>query len=120
MRIFVDAMGGDNAPQAPVAGTIEALRRYPGLEITLADAAKIARAYVLRQQTSRGLPHRSAMPTTSGRAPSPGRRLMHPAMATPAISSRRTRHLFILFSDPLDNRKRRGQHYSNFWRKMSP
>ena len=36
MRIFVDAMGGDNAPQAPVAGTIEALRRYPELEITLA------------------------------------------------------------------------------------
>ena len=36
MRIFVDAMGGDNAPKAPVAGTIEALRRYPELEITLA------------------------------------------------------------------------------------
>ena len=36
MRIFVDAMGGDNAPQAPVAGTIEALRRYPELEIHLA------------------------------------------------------------------------------------
>ncbi len=36
MRIFVDAMGGDNAPQAPVAGVIEALRRYPELEITLA------------------------------------------------------------------------------------
>ena len=36
MRIFVDAMGGDNAPQAPVAGCIEALRKYPDLEITLA------------------------------------------------------------------------------------
>ena len=36
MRIFVDAMGGDNAPQAPVAGTIEALRRFPSLEVTLA------------------------------------------------------------------------------------
>ena len=36
MRIFVDAMGGDNAPQAPVEGAIEALRLYPDLEITLA------------------------------------------------------------------------------------
>ena len=27
MRIFLDAMGGDNAPQAPVAGAIEALRK---------------------------------------------------------------------------------------------
>ena len=36
MRIFVDAMGGDNAPQATVAGTIEALRRYPSLSVTLA------------------------------------------------------------------------------------
>ena len=36
MKIFLDAMGGDNAPQAPVAGAIEALRRFPELEITLA------------------------------------------------------------------------------------
>ncbi len=36
MRIFLDAMGGDNAPQAPVSGAIEALRRFPELEITLA------------------------------------------------------------------------------------
>lgn len=36
MRIFLDAMGGDNAPQAPVAGAIEALRKFPQLEITLA------------------------------------------------------------------------------------
>ena len=36
MRIFLDAMGGDNAPQAPVAGAIEALRKYLQLEITLA------------------------------------------------------------------------------------
>ena len=38
MRIFLDAMGGDNAPQAPVDGAIEALRRFPNLEITLAGA----------------------------------------------------------------------------------
>ena len=36
MRIFVDAMGGDYAPQAPVEGAVEALRRYPNIEITLA------------------------------------------------------------------------------------
>ncbi|MGN0778233.1 MAG: phosphate acyltransferase PlsX [Aristaeellaceae bacterium] len=36
MRIFLDAMGGDYAPQAPVAGAIEALRRFPNLEIDLA------------------------------------------------------------------------------------
>ena len=38
MRIFLDAMGGDNAPQAPVEGAIEALRRFPELEISLAGA----------------------------------------------------------------------------------
>ena len=36
MRIFLDAMGGDNAPQAPVAGALEALRRFTDLEIVLA------------------------------------------------------------------------------------
>ena len=36
MKIFVDAMGGDNAPQAPVAGAVEALRLHPDLEIVLA------------------------------------------------------------------------------------
>lgn len=36
MRIFVDAMGGDFAPQAPVEGVIEALRRYENIEIVLA------------------------------------------------------------------------------------
>ena len=36
MKIFVDAMGGDFAPQAPVEGAIEALRRYPQIEVVLA------------------------------------------------------------------------------------
>lgn len=35
MKIFLDAMGGDNAPQAPVEGAIEALRKYPNLELAL-------------------------------------------------------------------------------------
>lgn len=38
MRIFVDAMGGDNAPQAICRGALEALRSYPELEISLAGA----------------------------------------------------------------------------------
>ena len=38
MKIFVDAMGGDFAPQAPVEGVIEALRRFPQLEVVLAGA----------------------------------------------------------------------------------
>jgi len=41
MRIFVDAMGGDDAPQAPVAGTIEALRKYPDLRVSLAGELKV-------------------------------------------------------------------------------
>ena len=36
MKIYVDAMGGDLAPEAPVKGSLEALRQYPGLEIILA------------------------------------------------------------------------------------
>mgnify|MGYP002732954821 CR=1 FL=1 len=36
MRIFLDAMGGDNAPQAPVEGAIEALRKHADLEVVLA------------------------------------------------------------------------------------
>lgn len=42
MRIFVDAMGGDYAPQAPVQGAIEALRKYPELTVCLAgDLAQV-------------------------------------------------------------------------------
>lgn len=36
MRIYVDAMGGDNAPQAPVAGALEALEKNRELELVLA------------------------------------------------------------------------------------
>ena len=34
MKIIVDAMGGDNAPQAPVMGAIQANKEY-GVGITL-------------------------------------------------------------------------------------
>ncbi len=36
MKIYVDAMGGDLAPEAPVKGTLAALRKYPDLEVILA------------------------------------------------------------------------------------
>ena len=36
MKIYVDAMGGDLAPEAPVKGALKALRQYPHLEIILA------------------------------------------------------------------------------------
>ena len=36
MKIYVDAMGGDLAPEAPVKGALAALRKYPSLEIILA------------------------------------------------------------------------------------
>ena len=36
MKIYLDAMGGDNAPLAPAEGAKEALQLYPGLVIELA------------------------------------------------------------------------------------
>lgn len=36
IHLFVDAMGGDHAPEAPVKGSIDALRRDPDLRISLA------------------------------------------------------------------------------------
>lgn len=47
MRIFVDAMGGDLAPQAPVEGAIEALRRYPNIEVTLAGVIPEIEKYLV-------------------------------------------------------------------------
>jgi len=36
MKIYIDAMGGDYAPEAPVRGSVEALRKFPNLEVILA------------------------------------------------------------------------------------
>ncbi len=47
MKIFIDAMGGDYAPQAPVEGTIEALRRFPELEVVLAGALPEIEKYLV-------------------------------------------------------------------------
>ncbi len=47
MKLFIDAMGGDNAPQAPVEGTIEALRRYPHITVTLAGVIPEIEKYLV-------------------------------------------------------------------------
>ena len=39
MKIYIDAMGGDNAPKATVEGTLEALRKNPALEAVLGGPA---------------------------------------------------------------------------------
>ena len=36
IKVVVDAMGGDNAPEAPVKGAVEALNEVPGINIILA------------------------------------------------------------------------------------
>ena len=47
MKIFIDAMGGDYAPKAPVEGTIEALRHFPELEVVLAGAIPEIEKYLV-------------------------------------------------------------------------
>ena len=47
MKIFVDAMGGDFAPQAPVEGALEALRRYPEIEVVLAGVIPEIEKYLV-------------------------------------------------------------------------
>lgn len=39
MKIYLDAMGGDNAPMAPVEGALEALRLHPELTLELGGPA---------------------------------------------------------------------------------
>ena len=40
MRIIVDAMGGDNAPQAPVQGALQAIKEY-GVEVVLVGRGEV-------------------------------------------------------------------------------
>ena len=41
MKVIVDAMGGDNAPQAVVEGCINALNELPALRITLTGRQEV-------------------------------------------------------------------------------
>ena len=46
MKIVLDAMGGDFAPASTVAGAVEALRKYPDIEIILVgDQARIEKEF---------------------------------------------------------------------------
>ena len=46
MKIYLDAMGGDNAPMAPAEGAKEALGMYPELEIKLAGPIDVVKETV--------------------------------------------------------------------------
>ena len=46
VHLFADGSGGDHAPQAPAEGSLEALRRYPGLRITLAGVTQEMRPFL--------------------------------------------------------------------------
>jgi glycerol-3-phosphate acyltransferase PlsX len=48
MKIYLDAMGGDHAPQATVAGALEALTNFPELTLELAGPAETVNAEVAR------------------------------------------------------------------------
>ena len=47
IHLFIDAMGGDNAPEAQVKGSLLALRRIPGLKITLAGIISRIEPYLV-------------------------------------------------------------------------
>lgn len=44
MKILIDAMGGDNAPQAPVIGALDAIKEYSDLSVTLIGDERLIRA----------------------------------------------------------------------------
>ena len=46
IHLFIDAMGGDLAPEAPVLGSLDALRRYPELHLTLAGVIEQMASYL--------------------------------------------------------------------------
>ena len=46
MTIYVDAMGGDLAPEAPVRGTVLALRKHPELRVILAGKTEEIKKYL--------------------------------------------------------------------------
>ena len=54
MKIYIDAMGGDYAPEAPVRGSIEALRKFPGLEVILAGQPEAIQPFLTDCEDVRG------------------------------------------------------------------
>ena len=74
MRIFVDATGGDLAPQAPVEGTVEALRRNPELTVTLVGALVSTTGWGSTAGRVAGALTLDAQPDSSPAASSPANR----------------------------------------------
>lgn len=52
MKIALDAMGGDHAPQNPVAGAVQALRDFPDVEIVFVGDEQKVRAELSRHSTA--------------------------------------------------------------------
>ena len=50
MRVIVDAMGGDNAPQAIVEGCVQALREMPSLHLILTGRKEVVEAELAKHQ----------------------------------------------------------------------
>jgi glycerol-3-phosphate acyltransferase PlsX len=51
MKIALDAMGGDHAPQNPVAGAVQALRDFPDVEIIFVGDEQKVRAELAKHST---------------------------------------------------------------------
>ena len=52
MKIALDAMGGDHAPQNPVAGAVQALRDFPDVEIIFVGDEQKVRAELAKYSTA--------------------------------------------------------------------
>lgn len=50
MKLAIDVMGGELAPQAPIEGALTALKEFPDLEITLVGDEKEIRKYVQNEE----------------------------------------------------------------------
>ncbi|WP_062197820.1 phosphate acyltransferase PlsX [Massilibacterium senegalense] len=50
MKLAVDAMGGDNAPEAPIAGVMKALDAFPNLEVILVGDEKKMAPYLTQRE----------------------------------------------------------------------
>lgn len=70
MRIVLDAMGGDHAPETPVAGAVEAARTY-GVEILLIGPEQTVRATLARHETDNLPIHVIHAPEVIGSSESP-------------------------------------------------
>lgn len=50
MKIVIDAMGGDNAPEAPVKGSVKAVKAYKGIDIVLTGRQEYIKKYIPEEE----------------------------------------------------------------------